>query len=73
MLWLNSQVLGFGSWEEREHGPSHSLGKRCMPSWVVLALPPFAEDCVRTHTYSLVFAPLGKGAHRMPHIYAGTA
>lgn len=26
MLWFNSQVLVFGSWEEREHGPSHSLG-----------------------------------------------
>lgn len=53
--WLSSQVLVFGSWEEREHGPSHSPGTRCLPSWVVLALPPSAKTAhvsarMRRHT-----------------------
>ena len=67
MLWLNSQVLVFGSWEEREHGPSHSLGKRCMPGWVVLALPPFAEKghvSTHMHTHSLCLLPLVRGHPR---------
>lgn len=75
MPWLNSQVLVFGSWEEREHGPSHSLGKRCRPSGVVLASPPCAEKahvsaCTHAHTQTQpVFAPFGKGAPRMPPTY----
>lgn len=50
MLWLDSQVLVFGSWEEREHGPSHSLGKRCLPSWVALALPTEVDTHVDRQT-----------------------
>lgn len=53
MWWLNSQGLVFGSREKREHGPSHSLGKRCTPSWTALALPSFAEKAqVSTHTHT---------------------
>lgn len=73
MLWLDSQVLVFGSWEEREHGPSHSLGKRCLPSWVALALPTEVDTHVDRQTdrqtHKPVFAPFGKEAPKMLHTY----
>lgn len=76
MWWLNSQGLVFGSREEREHGPSHSLGKRCTPRWTALALPSFAEKAqVSTHTHThtgLCLLRLG-GAPRMPHPLIQTA
>lgn len=70
-----SQELVFGSWEDREHGPSHSLGKRCKPSWAALDLPSFAEKAqAGRHTCTeRLYLLFPEGAPGMPHMLSWTA
>lgn len=56
------QVPTFGSREEREHGPSHCLGKRGTASGAVLALPSCAEKTRGSrYTHSLRLCLLVRG------------
>lgn len=76
ILWLDSQVLVFGSWEEKRTWAQSQPWEGCLPSWVALARNKGRHTRSQTDRQTdtqPVFAPFGKEAPKMLHTHTHTA